>query len=160
MFLKSGSTGVLSRDRMSNVGKKPHKCDICHKRFTQSGSFERHKMTHMGENPYECDICQKKSYGMQILLDIRQFTQDWNLMNVIFVKKRFLWHQGLRSNFWIEGPNAELSTRREMSWGSEFTGLRQTGTRQKNIQYPARNDNIIVKTSYSSCFDILINSLL
>ena len=75
--------------------------------------------------------------------------------------------------FGLRGPNAELPTGPETRGGSEFTGLRpqqyeccsskrfsQIGTRQKNIQYPARNDNSVVKTSYSSCFEKLKNSLL
>ena len=69
--------------------------------------------------------------------------------------------QGPRSNFWIEGAECRAS------YGvgnrlrqQQLIGFSQIGTRQKNIQYPARNDNTVVKTSYSSCFEKLINSLL
>ena len=37
-----------------------HECDVCEKRFTQSGNLKRHMRIHANENPYQCDVCEKR----------------------------------------------------------------------------------------------------
>ena len=42
---------------MKHRGEKPHKCEVCSKRFLRSGDFKRHKKIH--ERPYTCSTCFK-----------------------------------------------------------------------------------------------------
>ena len=40
--------------------KRGHECDVCEKRFTESGSLKYHMRIHTNEKPYECDVCEKR----------------------------------------------------------------------------------------------------
>ena len=40
--------------------EKPYECDVCEKRFTQSGNLKRHMVIHTNERPYECHVCEKR----------------------------------------------------------------------------------------------------
>ena len=42
-----------------HVGKKPHKCPHCEKRFYNKGHLKSHIRNHTGEKPYVCDHCGK-----------------------------------------------------------------------------------------------------
>ena len=40
--------------------KRTYECDVCEKRFNESGNLKRHMRIHTNENPYECDVCEKR----------------------------------------------------------------------------------------------------
>ncbi|XP_063389819.1 zinc finger protein 32-like [Cydia fagiglandana] len=47
--------------------KKVFFCEICHKRFFQSGHFNRHLRTHTATKPHVCNICKKEFMRMDCL---------------------------------------------------------------------------------------------
>ena len=50
-----------------HTNEKPYECDVCEKRFRQSGDLQRHKRMHTNEKPYECDVCEKTVYAIVVV---------------------------------------------------------------------------------------------
>ena len=48
---------LLKTHLMTHTGEKPHKCEICQKRFLRSGDFRRHERIH--KKAYSCTTCSR-----------------------------------------------------------------------------------------------------
>ena len=42
-----------------HTNEKPYECDVCEKRFSDSGALKSHMRIHTNEKPYECDVCDE-----------------------------------------------------------------------------------------------------
>ncbi|BFZ25888.1 hypothetical protein BsWGS_28927 [Bradybaena similaris] len=47
----------LHKQKTTDTGEKPYKCDVCEASFTRTDRLKRHMRTHTGEKPYKCDVC-------------------------------------------------------------------------------------------------------
>ncbi|NWV74001.1 ZNF16 protein, partial [Dasyornis broadbenti] len=39
--------------------ERPHRCDLCGKRFKRSSNLQEHRRIHSGERPFTCARCAK-----------------------------------------------------------------------------------------------------
>ena len=56
---RSPTRGTWRSTSSSTRVKKTHECEVCEKRFTESGSLKKHMLTHTGETPFHCNLCYR-----------------------------------------------------------------------------------------------------
>ena len=62
---------------------------MCEKVFQSPSHLARHMRTHTKEKPYECDVCEKRFRESGHLKSTCVFTRTRNRTNVMFAMKRF-----------------------------------------------------------------------
>ena len=73
-----------------HTNEKPYECDVCEKRFRQSGDLQSHMRIHTNEKPYECDVCEKRFRHSSDLKSTCVFTRTRNRMNVMCARSVFV----------------------------------------------------------------------
>ena len=48
-----------------HTNEKPYECDVCEKRFRESGSLKDHMRIHTNEKPYEGCGCVREKGGLR-----------------------------------------------------------------------------------------------
>ncbi|XP_028163739.1 zinc finger protein 37-like isoform X1 [Ostrinia furnacalis] len=69
--------GHLTEHMRTHDKKRPHECDVCGQRFTQSTQLNVHMRSHTGARPYPCRICNRNfSHSNALMLHIRRHTGE------------------------------------------------------------------------------------
>ena len=53
-----------------HTNEKPYECDVCEKRFRESGHLKVHMRIHTNEKPYECDVVREALYYVLVILKV------------------------------------------------------------------------------------------
>lgn len=69
--------GHLTEHMRTHKQARPHECDVCKQRFTQSTQLTVHRRSHTGARPYVCRICERPfSHSNALMLHIRRHTGE------------------------------------------------------------------------------------
>ncbi|XP_063535458.1 zinc finger protein 300-like isoform X1 [Cydia strobilella] len=69
--------GHLTEHMRTHENERPHECDVCGQKFTQSTQLTVHKRSHTGVRPYPCRICKQPfSHSNALMLHIRRHTGE------------------------------------------------------------------------------------
>ncbi|XP_068618828.1 zinc finger protein draculin-like isoform X2 [Battus philenor] len=69
--------GHLTEHLRTHEKKRPHKCEDCGQRFTQSTQLNVHRRSHTGDRPYPCRICGRPfTHSNALMLHIRRHTGE------------------------------------------------------------------------------------
>lgn len=69
--------GHLTEHMRTHKQARPHKCDQCERRFTQSTQLNVHRRSHTGERPFVCKICNIKfTHSNTLMMHIRRHTGE------------------------------------------------------------------------------------
>ncbi|XP_047993719.1 zinc finger protein 135-like isoform X2 [Leguminivora glycinivorella] len=69
--------GHLTEHMRTHENDRPHECDVCGQKFTQSTQLTVHKRSHTGARPYPCRICKQPfSHSNALMLHIRRHTGE------------------------------------------------------------------------------------
>ncbi|KAF9812370.1 hypothetical protein SFRURICE_005481 [Spodoptera frugiperda] len=66
---------LLAHMKRVHLMEKPHKCDICDKKFHSTTCLKNHMVKHTGAKKFQCNICQK-AYGRKKTLNSHMKTHD------------------------------------------------------------------------------------
>ena len=66
-----------------HTNEKPYECDVCEKRFSDSGNLKKHMRIHTNEKPYECDVCDKAFRDSGTLKGTSDVTRTRNRTSVM-----------------------------------------------------------------------------
>lgn len=69
--------GHLTEHMRTHKQARPHECDLCGQRFTQSTQLTVHRRCHTGERPFVCRICDRQfTHSNSLMLHIRRHTGE------------------------------------------------------------------------------------
>lgn len=69
--------GHLTEHMRTHKQARPHACDLCGQRFTQSTQLTVHRRRHTGERPFGCKICDRQfTHSNSLMLHIRRHTGE------------------------------------------------------------------------------------
>ena len=120
------SLDTLQKHMRIHTKEKPYECDVCEKRFTQSGNLKRHMVIHTNERPYECHVCEKR-YRQLSGLKYHMRTQH-QLSFIVLCKDIHIHHILNESNELL------LALLRVSRFTSHFTKFPKVDTKRANLR--------------------------